>query len=473
MKNNQIFAQLSFFIVYLLICKVASERVSSKYYNIVYKSLEKKFYVEERVTYSISIPSKQPKDFPGQGTAKASIFDMLYFDQPMLKIKQYFGYEYSNLLVQGKNIVRVKLEEENSFRTATIEFLYDKKNKESNMREESHEGYGIKSTTIKEGKKDEDSQKSDLNSISYSVNTLVKEREKQRRGNNNKGIDGNSNKKAKDTVDILITYSYTINKEIRNLNLLSKNLKVSRLDRNKDHHKARNLLEDLNLGLLAREEDSFLVNIDLKIILNDSFNSPKPLKPSIQLSPEKEKEPTNNSDKGPHTDKNTTALHPSSPKTFVSSEQNNSSLLKPLVTPLNTLSSKNIENTASEVYSVRPHFSTVELCYQDFIGDLIILETQEPKQDPNDQYTVSLQFRNIRIYPGLYQYFHLVSKSAKMYHRQLEQSIMSKYYYSYMTIIGVYFVILYLISFIIFKATDKAKSKYPEQEKIVLEQDDL
>lgn len=114
MKNSKINIYLTFYVLFTLFfyCLNNSNNISihKKSYNINYKIEDKTFYVKEEITYSL-------KNSVGNTIKNEN-------ENYLMRIKQYFSNQYSNLLIQGNNINKVKIENDKEYIIANVQFNY-------------------------------------------------------------------------------------------------------------------------------------------------------------------------------------------------------------------------------------------------------------------------------------------------------------------------------------------------------------
>ena len=114
MKNSKINIYLTFYVLFTLFfyCLNNSNNISihKKSYSINYKIEDKTFYVKEEITYSL-------KNSVGNTIKNEN-------DNYLMRIKQYFSNQYSNLLIQGNNINKVKIENDKEYIIANVQFNY-------------------------------------------------------------------------------------------------------------------------------------------------------------------------------------------------------------------------------------------------------------------------------------------------------------------------------------------------------------
>lgn len=125
MKNSKINIYLTIYVLFTLVfyCLNNSNNISihKKSYNINYKMEEKTFYVKEEITYSL-------KNLINNNIKSEN-------DNYLMRIKQYFSNQYSNLLIQGNNISKVKIENEKEYIIANVQFnfSFNKENLENGI----------------------------------------------------------------------------------------------------------------------------------------------------------------------------------------------------------------------------------------------------------------------------------------------------------------------------------------------------
>lgn len=432
-------------------------RVKSKYYSILYKSLEKKFYIEEAVTYEISskeINSKKLSqidnfsnennkqvDYDSQKSIeedtkrmnankrllkrkhKVNIKERDYnpnddksnisasfnsnnsngniinsfINESNFALKQYFGLEYSNLLVQGGDISKVRLENDDTLRIATINFNDVIQNRLINKIKNNND----------ERKNIYASSNHDLKSFNSTDNNITIEDTISHQTSQN------------NTTDILIKYQYTINKE----------MKTTSSDDIKD------ILNKLNLGLLIKEDHPFKLSIDLNFIFDSNymlqFNKKDKLHTSIL------NDDTNNTSKDYNLkstkyDKNNKQLRES---TKDNASENNTNF---------TVSSKSIiDEYNNNNHQNHKSLNNLALCYKDYINNYIILDLQKPIEQAETKNGFSIKFSNITINPSLYQHLYLVSRPNKPFHRLIEKNIMENHNYIYISIISLYIILVF------------------------------
>ena len=88
-------------------------------------------------------------------------------------------------------------------------------------------------------------------------------------------------------------------------------------------------------------------------------------------------------------------------------------------------------------------------------------ETQQVKIEKDTLNNVFiLNFENIVANPKVYEKIFLVKRPMKLYHRQIEQIFMKRYYFSYLILIGFYMLVVLLLAMFLFKI-----NKYNEKDK--------